>query len=113
MRPKSLLRQPLIRLLVVNLAGGVAITFLMLGGLLALNPSNLRGLILADRDGFAALALLACGLLITFGSAAMGSAIMALTHQTEPGDRARGKRVHDRMHGKVLARMHAKVRARH
>ena len=44
-----LARQPLIRLLAVNLLGGAAVAGLMLCGLLALNPGNLRGLILADR----------------------------------------------------------------
>ncbi len=74
----SLLRQPLIRLLAVNLAAGAGVAALMLGGLLALNPGGLRDLIMADRDCVAALALLGFGLLITFGSAAMGTAIMAL-----------------------------------
>ena len=73
-----LLRLPLIRLLAVNLAIGAGIAVLMLGGLLALNPGNLRGLIVADRNGVAALALLAFGLVVTFGSVAMGTAVMAL-----------------------------------
>ncbi len=74
----SLLRQPLLRLLAVNLAVGAGVTALMLGGLLALNPGGLRELIFADRTPGAVLALLGFGFLITFGSAAMGSAIMAL-----------------------------------
>ena len=73
-----LLRQPLIRLLLVNLAGGVTAAMLMLGGLLALNPGNLRDLILADEAPGAALGLLLFGLVVTFGSVAMGSAIMGL-----------------------------------
>lgn len=73
-----LLRLPLIRLLAINLAIGATIAALMLGGLLALNPGNLRALILADRNGPAALLLLAFGLVVTFGSVAMGTAIMAL-----------------------------------
>ena len=73
-----LLRLPLIRLLAINLAIGATIAALMLGGLLALNPGNLRGLILADRNGPAALLLLAFGFVVTFGSVAMGTAIMAL-----------------------------------
>jgi hypothetical protein len=85
-----LLRQPLIRLLAVNLAGGVAVAVLMLLGLLALNPGNLRGLILADRSPATALALLLFGFLITFGSAAMGTAIMAQGGR-RPGGPPRGK----------------------
>lgn len=73
-----LFRLPLIRLLAVNLAIGAGLAVLMLGGLLALNPGNLRGLIAADRNGSAALALLAFGLIVTFGSVAMGTAVMAL-----------------------------------
>ncbi len=78
MRPPALIHQPLLRLLAVNLAAGAGVALLMLAGLLALNPGNLRGLIVADRAGGTALALLLFGLVVTFGSAAMGSAVMAL-----------------------------------
>jgi hypothetical protein len=81
-----LVRLPLLRLLGVNLAIGAAIAVLMLGGLLALNPANLRGLILADRNGAAALMLLAFGLLVTFGSVAMGTAIMMLGKKPKPNN---------------------------
>lgn len=73
-----LFRLPLIRLLAINLSIGATIAVLMLGGLLALNPGNLRGLILTDRNGAAALMLLGFGFVVTFGSVAMGTAIMAL-----------------------------------
>ena len=79
-----LFRQPLIRLLTVNLFAGMGVALLMFSGLLALNPSNLRGLILADRAPGTALALLLFGLTITFGSAAMGTAIMTLGVRCEP-----------------------------
>jgi hypothetical protein len=72
---KHLRGQPLIRLLAINLAAGFAAALLMLAGLLALDPLNLRELILADGT---ALALLLFGLVVTFGSAAMGSAVMML-----------------------------------
>lgn len=90
-RPASLFRQPLLRLLAVNLAIGVSVALLMLGGLLALNPGNLRGLILADSAPGAALGLLLFGLLITFGSSAMGSAIMALGRKPPEDGGQRGK----------------------
>jgi hypothetical protein len=93
-----ILCQPLIRLLAVNLLGGVAVAALMLGGLLALDPANLRELIFADRDPAAALAPLAFGLLITFGSAAMGSAIMALGAREERRGGGTPARVEIRMH---------------
>jgi hypothetical protein len=79
-----LFRQPLIRLLAVNLLAGMGVAVLMLGGLLTLNPHGLRDLILSDRAGVTALALLAFGLLVTFGSAAMGTAIMALGARSDP-----------------------------
>jgi hypothetical protein len=83
-----LLRQPLFRLLAINLVIGIGIAGLMLGGLLAVNPGRLRELIFADRDGYAALGLLAFGLVVTFGSVAMGTAIMALgrTPHADGGD---------------------------
>jgi hypothetical protein len=74
----SPVRLPLLRLLATNLAIGVTVATLMLLGLMALNPSGLRDLIFADRDGAAAAALLVFGLIVTFGSVAMGTAIMAL-----------------------------------
>ncbi len=72
------LNQPLFRLLAINLAIGTAAAVLMLGGLLVLNPQDLRGLIAADRSPGVAIGLLLFGLLITFGSVAMGTAIMLI-----------------------------------
>jgi hypothetical protein len=69
-----MLRLPLLRLLTLNMAIGVVLALLMLAGLLLVDDT-LRALMLADRT---ALALLAFGLIITFCSAAMGSAVMAL-----------------------------------
>ena len=79
------IRHPLLRFLAINLAIGISMAMLMVGGLLALNPLNLRHLIFADRDAAAALGLLLFGFLITFGSAAMGTAVMALGAPREPG----------------------------
>ena len=76
--PLGLLREPLFRLLAINLAIGVTVAALMLGGLLALNPHGLRDLIVADRSPLTALGLLLFGFVVTFGSVAMGSAIMAI-----------------------------------
>ena len=71
-------RVPLFRLLAINLAAGVALATLVVGGLLALNPGGLRDLILADRTPGTALGLLLFGFVVTFGSTAMGTAIMAM-----------------------------------
>jgi hypothetical protein len=84
-----LLREPLFRLLAINLALGVTTAALMLGGLLALNPHGLRDLILADRSPGVALGLLLFGLIITFGSVVMGSAIMAIGSDGRGGGRTR------------------------
>ena len=83
-RPALFIRRPLIRLLAINLAIGVSAATLMLGGLLAINPHGLRDLILNDRSGGAAIGLLLFGLVVTFGSVAMGTAIMTLGHEAPP-----------------------------
>ncbi|MDP3689950.1 hypothetical protein [Bradyrhizobium sp.] len=88
-RPRRfrLLRVPLFRLLAINLAAGTTLATLLVGGLLALNPSGLRDLILADSSPGTALGLLLFGFVVTFGSTAMGTAIMAIG-QREPDDDA-------------------------
>lgn len=78
MRRDGLFRQPLFRLLAINLAAGVSVAVLLVGGLLYINPGNLRDLIFADNSPLTALGLLAFGFTITFGSVAMGSAVMAM-----------------------------------
>jgi hypothetical protein len=73
-----LLKLPLFRLLAINLVIGAIIALVMIGGLLAFNPLNIRHMIFSDREPVAVLAMLAFDFFITFGSAAMGTAIMAL-----------------------------------
>lgn len=85
---RGFLRAPLFRLLAINLAAGVAIAALLVGGLLALNPGGLRHLIFADASPGTALGLLLFGFVVTFGSAAMGTAIMAMGRAA--GDKPRG-----------------------
>ncbi|BBO02999.1 MULTISPECIES: hypothetical protein [Bradyrhizobium] len=80
-----LLRIPLFRLLAINLAIGACAATLLVGGLLWLNPGHLRELIFADNSPGIALALLLASFLITFGSAAMGSAIMAQGRKEDGG----------------------------
>ncbi len=83
------LQQPLWRLLAINLASGIAVAILLVGGLLALNPALLRDLIVTDIHGVATIALLLFGFVITLGSTAMGTAIMAIGRSV---DRARADR---------------------
>ena len=92
----SLLRIPLFRLLAINLAIGACAASLHVGGLLWLNPGHLRELIFADSSPGVALMLLLAAFVITFGSAAMGSAIMAQGRKEERIE-------HDGGHGPRLA----------
>ncbi|WP_298884948.1 hypothetical protein [uncultured Bradyrhizobium sp.] len=81
----ALLRIPLFRLLAINLAIGACAAVLLVGGLLWLNPGHLRELIFADRAPGIGLVLLLASFVITFGSVAMGSAIMAQGRKPEDG----------------------------
>ena len=73
-----LLQLPLFRLLAINLVIGAIVAVLMIAGLLLLNPLNIRHMIFSDREPAAVIAVLVFDFFITFGSAAMGTAIMAL-----------------------------------
>lgn len=76
--PARLLRQPLFRLLAVNLAFGLLIAVLVVAGLLALDAHRLRTLVLGDQSPVVAVGLLLFGFAVTLGSWVMGSAIMRL-----------------------------------
>ena len=93
-RPKSrrpkLLRTPLFRLLAINLAMGTALAVFLVGGLLWLDPGGLRHLIFTDRSPGVALGLLLFGFVVTLGSTAMGSAIMAMGQRERDDDKPRG-----------------------
>jgi len=89
--------QPLLRLLAINLAIGAIMAALMVGGLVALNAGGLRDLALADGSPGVALALLLLGFFITFGSVAMGTAIMALGRCDHRGGNARRGRRPDNL----------------
>jgi hypothetical protein len=69
---------PLKRLLAVNLGIGVTLAVLLVGGLMVLNPGGLRDLILADSSPLVPIGLLLGGFIVTLGSTAMGTAIMAM-----------------------------------
>ena len=84
---------PLTRLLAINLAIGVALAVLLVGGLLLLNPGGLRDLILADRSPLVPIGLLLGGFIVTLGSTAMGTAIMAMGAGERDDDPGGGMRV--------------------
>jgi hypothetical protein len=86
----KLFRLPLFRLLAVNLAVGSALAVLLVGGLLWLDPGGLRHLIFTDRAPGVALGLLLFGFVVTLGSTAMGSAIMALGRREANDEPPRG-----------------------
>ncbi len=86
----TLLRVPLFRLLAINLAIGACAAALLVGGLLLLNPGGLRDLILADRAPAVPIFVLLGSFFVTFGSVAMGTAIMALGKSERKDDRPRG-----------------------
>ena len=114
MRRNALLRQPLFRLLAINLAAGVTIAALLVGGLMALNPGHLRDLILADDSPGTALGLLLFGFVITFGSAAMGSAIMAMSTDPRGGQGGRRRSLELRPSGELIpVRVEATARRQH
>ncbi|MGX9431367.1 MULTISPECIES: hypothetical protein [Bradyrhizobium] len=90
-RQSVVLGAPLFRLLAINLAAGVSVAVLLVGGLLLLNPGHLRDLILADDTPGVALGLLLFGFIVTLGSSAMGTAIMAMGQQQIDGGPRRGR----------------------
>jgi hypothetical protein len=98
----QLLRVPLFRLLAINLAAGIAVAVLLVGGLLLLNPFGLRHLIFADASPGTALGLLLFGFVITFGSTAMGTAIMTIG-RTADDDRRRGPPVAEVQPARAMA----------
>ena len=85
----AIFRFALFRMLAINLGIGLLIAAMLAAGLLWLDVGGLRHLILADRSPAVALGLLLFGFVITFGSAAMGTAIMALGPR-EKADHPRG-----------------------
>lgn len=86
-------RNPLFTLLLGNLIGGAGLGLLFVVGALALDLGHLRKLITFSADGATALLLLSVGSIVTFASAAMGSAIMMVGARRggdTPGTKAKG-----------------------
>ncbi|MFO1111670.1 MAG: hypothetical protein U1E61_21060 [Bradyrhizobium sp.] len=102
------LRTKLARLLAINLSIGVTLAVGLVGGLMLFNPGGLRDLILADRSPGVALGLLLFGFVVTLGSTAMGTAIMATGLRERKDDRPGGgtpvmamREVHAAHHGRA------------
>lgn len=73
-----------VRFLLGHAAIGVLVGFAFVAALIGLDIGGLRGLLLRGPDGAIALALLASGASVTFGSAAMGAAVMGLGATPRP-----------------------------
>jgi hypothetical protein len=78
---------PLFRFLAVNCFIGIAASWLFLAGFLWLDISGLRGLLANSPDGAVALALLAGGFAVTFGSASMATAVWLMPYDADHGGR--------------------------
>lgn len=81
----------LIRFLAINAAIGTAVALILVGVLIWTDTQAIGRLILADRNPVLSIALLAFGFVITFGSVAMGTAIMALPYDGGGSDRGSRK----------------------
>lgn len=77
MKPRHTLPQPVRAVLAPALAGVIA-GQVAVAGLLVLDVGGLRGLVLGSESRWAALLMLCAGFAITFGSAAIGVAIMTM-----------------------------------
>jgi hypothetical protein len=73
----------LLRFLAVNCVIGITAGWLLLGMLIVTNVGGLRNLIADSPNPVVPLVLLAAGFGITFGSAAMGSAVMMLPYNDD------------------------------
>ena len=75
----------LFKILARNLVLGVAAGWVTLGLLLATDTGGLATTIFASANPFLPIAILAFGFTITFGSLAMGAAIMMLPYEGDEG----------------------------
>ncbi len=66
----------LVRFMLGHMVAGLAAGFVFGGALIATNVANLRTLLFASSDGWLFAVLFFMGLSVTFGSLAMGVAIM-------------------------------------
>jgi len=71
-------RMEILRYIVLPALAGSLAGLIAVAGLLALDVGSLRTLIFAASDGWVALLLLCVGFVVTFGSAAIGAAVMSL-----------------------------------
>ena len=81
-------RVEVFRYVVPHLAAGCLGGLVAAGAMVATNLGSLRDLILHTDGGWLALAMLTVGMVVTFGSVAIGAAIMGLSWEHDGADRS-------------------------
>ncbi|MGI9373077.1 MAG: hypothetical protein ACR2OJ_11325 [Hyphomicrobiales bacterium] len=71
----------LFRFLLLNISVGVVASWLLLAGLLFADVWGLGGLVARSSDGILAIAMLAIGFAITFGSASVATAVLVMRYE--------------------------------
>jgi len=87
---RALLKQPLIRLFVVNGFLGVGFGLAIAVLLVAVDFRGVATLALTDPNGFVAIVMLAAGLAVTCGAAAIATAVMLLPWEDDDHDGGSG-----------------------
>ncbi len=77
-KPPGLPDNPLFRLLLVNGLAGAALALVLFAGLILTNTARLRDLIASSSNPLLPAGLLLGGLIVTFASLAMGTAVMTM-----------------------------------
>ncbi len=73
----------LFRFLFINMTVGVIASWLLLAGLLYADVWGLGGLVARSSDGILAVAMLAIGFAITFGSASVATAVLVMRYEQD------------------------------
>lgn len=77
----------LFRFLAVNCAAGIAASWLFLAGIIWFDVGGLGGMLANSPDRYVALGLLLSGFAVTFGSAAMATAVWLMPYGESGGGR--------------------------
>ncbi|MEZ5845065.1 MAG: hypothetical protein R3D27_15195 [Hyphomicrobiaceae bacterium] len=83
------MKSPMLRFLAINCAVGTLVAVMFVAGLFWLNVGGLRDVLLQTHEPVTAVILLTAGCIITFGSAAMGTAVMLLPRDKRSWDEIR------------------------
>ena len=86
------MRQPLLRLLAINLAIGIGAAIAIVATLVYFDVHGLGALVRDSDSGILAVVLLTFGFIVTLGSVAMGVAVMLLPGKDDDDDGPGGGR---------------------